>query len=174
MDGLVTRQGTIDQRIEKIAQTEPYKGRVERLMSLRGSRLRRLVLIAEIGDVRRFGAATSLMSYFGLVPRESSSGDKRHTGSITKAGNRHARWILTEAAWNQMRKPGNCHRLQRHWQSQPEEVVALAQKAEQRLHHKFWKVASRKDHKTAAVAVAREMAGFVWGMLSLDGGRDQE
>ncbi len=169
VDALVARQQAIARRIEEIAHSEPYWKKVQRLMSLRGIALHSaMVLIAEIGDARRFAKATCLMSYFGLVPRESSSGNSRHTGSITKAGNRRARWILTEAAWNQRGKPGQCRRLQKHWQTQPEEVVAIAKKAEQRLHHKFWKVGSRKDTKTAATAVAREMAGFVWALLTTD------
>ena len=38
------------------------------------------------------------MAFLGLVPSEYSSGDTRRQGSITKAGNSHARWFLVEAA----------------------------------------------------------------------------
>jgi len=64
-----------------------------------------------------------------------------------------------------MRKVGGCVRLRKHWETQSPEVVAIGRKAEKRLHDKFWKVALRKDRKTAAIAVAREMAGFIWAML---------
>jgi transposase len=47
-------------------------------------------------------------------------------------------------------------------------VVVIAKKAERRLHDKFWKLTLRKDSKTAAVAVAREMVGFVWALLTLE------
>lgn len=169
LDALLSRRQGIDRRIEEIAQTEPYKEKVQRLMSLRGIGLySAMVLLTEIGDANRFAKAPQLMSYFGLVPREDSSGDSRRTGKITKAGSSRARWILTEAAWNQQSKPGNCERLRKHWQSQPGAVVTIAKKAEKRLHDKYWKVLSRKDRKTAVTAVAREMAGFVWAILTLE------
>lgn len=169
LDALVSRRQGIDRRIEEIAQSEPYRQKVQRLMSLRGiGQYSAMVLITEIGDARRFAKAPELMSYFGLVPREDSSADSRRTGAITKAGSGRARWILTEAAWNQMSKPGNCQRLKKHWESQPGVVVAIGKKAEKRLHQKFWKVLSRKDRKTAVTAVAREMVGFVWAILTLE------
>lgn len=169
LDGLVSRRAELDRRIEEISQTAPYKEKVQRLMSLRGIGLySAMVLITEIGDACRFGKAPQLMSYFGLVPREDSSGDRRRTGRITKAGSSRARWILTEAAWNQQSKPGGCERLKKHWKSQPAEVVAIGKKAEKRLHEKYWKVLSRKDRKTAVTAVAREMVGFVWAILTVE------
>ena len=127
-----------------------------------------MVLATEIGDPGRFGEAPRLMSYFGLVPREHSSGDSRRTGTITKAGSRRVRWILTEAAWNQRCKPNNSEVLRKRRQGQPAAVVAIAKKAEKRLHSKFWKVALHNDHRTAVTAVAREMAGFVWAILTLE------
>lgn len=169
VDALVDRRQVIDRRIEEIAQSELYRERVQRLMSLRGIGLySAMVLITEIGDVHRFGKAPQLMSYFGLVPREASSGDTRRTGGITKAGNCRVRWILTEAAWNQMSKPGSNERLRSHRQSQSTEVVAIAKKAEKRLHEKFWKVALGKERKSAAIAVAREMTGFIWAILRVE------
>ncbi len=169
LDALVSRRGEIEQRIEAVARSEPYRQGVDRLMSLRGIGTHTaMVLLSEIGDARRFGGAPQLMAYLGLVPREDSSGQSRHTGAITKAGNHHARYVLGEAAWNQATKPGNCKRLREHWQHQPAAVVTIARKAERRLHDKFWKLTLRKDSKTAAVAVAREMVGFVWALLTLE------
>lgn len=169
LDALDSRRQGIDRRIEEIAQSEPYRQKVQRLTSLRGIGLySAMVLITEIGDARRFAKAPQLMSYFGLVPREDSSADSRRTGGITKAGSSRGRWILTQAAWNQMSRPGSCERLRKHWRSQPAAVVAIAKKAEKRLHDKFWKVLSRKDRKTAVTAVAREMVGFVWAILTLE------
>ncbi len=166
LDAVIARRQEIARKIEEVAGREPYKERVGRLMCLRGIQMiSAMVLVTALGDAHRFGKAPEVMSYFGLVPKEDSSGDTRRTGGITKAGNCHARWILSEAAWNQMSKPGNCQRLRKHWQTQPQAVVSIAKKAERRLHEKFWKIARRKDHRTAATAVAREMAGFVWALL---------
>jgi transposase len=170
LDTLLGQRQQVERRIAALAQTEPYREGVGRLLSLRGvGTLTAMVLLTEIGDARRFASAPQLMAYLGLVPREESSGESRHTGSITKAGNHHVRRVLVETAWNQTRKPGSCRRLSRHWQSQPAAVVAIARKAERRLYEKFWKVSLRKDPKTAAVAVARELAGFIWALLRLEG-----
>lgn len=168
LDNLRGQLEGIDRKIEELAHTERYWEQAQRLLSLKGIGLySAMVLLTEIGDVHRFPDAPHLMGYFGLVPREYSSGESRRTGKITKAGNSRARWVLTEAAWNQVSKPGNCMRLKKHWRSQPAEVVAIGKKAEKRLHDKFWKVALRKDRRTAATAVAREMAGFIWAVLTL-------
>jgi transposase len=168
LDHLECQRAGLDARIEEASRWPVYAENVQRLLCLRGIQVySAMVLLTEIGDIRRFPTAPQLMSYFGLVPSEDSTGPHRHTGAITKAGNAYARWILGQAAQNQRRRPGRSQRLHKQWQSQPAEVVAIARKAERRLHHKFWKIASRKESSIAATAVAREMAGFVWALLSL-------
>jgi transposase len=169
LDHLEIQREDVDRRIHELAQTPAYAKRVQRLMSLRGVGVyTAMVLLTEIGDAHRFGKAKELMSYLGLVPRQSNSGTTRHSGGITKVGNTRARWILAETAWRQTTPPGKSRRLREQWASQPAEVVAIGKKAEKRLHHKFWKIAVRVDRKTAATAVARELAGFVWAMLTLE------
>lgn len=169
LDALQQRRQGLEQRLEQIARSEAYWPKVQRLLSLRGIGLySAMLLLCEIGDARRFGRASELMSYFGLVPSEDSSGEKQSRGPITKTGNSRARWILGEAGWNARYRPGTSRRLKRHWQTQPKEVVAIAKRAERRLHDKYWKIAVRKDPRIAATAVAREMAGFVWALLTLD------
>jgi len=70
------------------------------LQAMRGIQfVHAVTLIAELGDLTRFASARQLMGYLGLVPREDSSGEHRHQGSITKAGNSYARRALIEAAW---------------------------------------------------------------------------
>ena len=169
LDTLTERRQAIDLKIEEIASSEPYREKVGRLMCLRGIQVQSAMgLLMEVIDPRRFATAPQLMSFFGLVPKEHSSGDSRHRGGITKTGRSRARWILGQAAWNQRTKPGNSVRLRKHWKTQPEAVVRIAKKAERRLHDKFWKIAVRKDSKIAATAVAREMAGFVWAILTVE------
>jgi transposase len=159
IDSLQSRKDELGKRLEQLARAEIYWPKVQALLSLRGIGLySAMVLLTEIGDAKRFGSAAQLMSYFGLVPGESSSGEKERRGRITKVGNSHARWIL----------PGSSARLRKHWPSQPKEVVEIAKKAERRLHQKYWKIAVRKDPRIAATAVAREMAGFVWALLTLE------
>lgn len=76
------------------------KGReMEILMSIPGiGEIGALTLLAEIGDITDFSSADKLASWVGVVPRVAQSADKLHTGSITKRGSVHVRWILTEIA----------------------------------------------------------------------------
>ncbi len=70
------------------------------LQACRGIQLIHAVrIVAELGDLSRFGHPRQLMSYLGLIPSENSSGERRRQGSITKAGNSSARRALVEAAW---------------------------------------------------------------------------
>ena len=169
LDQLLGQRQEVDRQIAEVAQQERYRPWVQRLLCLRSIGVySAMVLLTESGDVRRFARAPHLMSYWGLVPKEDSSGERRRQGGITKTGSSRARWVLTEAAWNQRCAPGSSARLRQQWQTQPEEVVAIARQAEERLHRKFWKVALRKGPRTATVAVAREMVGFVWALLSVE------
>jgi transposase len=168
LDGLTQRREELDARIATMAQQEPYRTWVGRLMCLRGVGLyTAMVLATELGDVRRFATAPQLMSYWGLVPKEHSSGARQRRGGITKTGSSRVRWLLGEAAWRQTRRPAKGGRLPAQRATQSAEVVAIAQKAEQRLHQRYWHLAQRKDRKTAATAVARELVGFVWAILQV-------
>jgi transposase len=74
---------------------------VAALQAMRGIYLIAAVgVLAEIGDLSRFQNPRELMGYLGLVPSESSTGDKVKRGGITKAGNGRAQRILVEAAWS--------------------------------------------------------------------------
>jgi transposase len=59
-----------------------------------------VAVVAETGDLTRFQNPRELMRYLGLVPSESSTGNKVNRGGITKAGNARARHMLVEAAWS--------------------------------------------------------------------------
>ena len=59
-----------------------------------------VTFVAEMGDLTRFAHPARLDVVPGLVPSEFSSGASRRQGGITKSGNKHARRILVEAAWN--------------------------------------------------------------------------
>jgi transposase len=73
---------------------------VEAIQALRGFGWENAaIVVAEIGDIRRFATAPQFMAYLGLTPSEASSGGTRRRGGITKAGNGLARTALVEAAW---------------------------------------------------------------------------
>lgn len=156
----------IDERLEVLAEQEPWKGPVGRLRCLRGVKtLTALTLCTEIGDARRFPTARNLMAYLGLNVSEYSSGSSERRGGITKAGNAHCRSVLVEAAWNYRHRPrvGPAHAARQR--GQPAAVQAHALRAQRRLHRRFLKLEQRLPAKKVVVAIARELVGFVWAIL---------
>lgn len=157
----------LEARIETIAQREPYAAVVGKLMCFKGiGTLTALSLVVEIGDFRRFATAEKMMGYLGLVPSEQSSGDKRTQGGITKTGNIRLRRLLIESAWH-YRYYQPSKRLTQRRKGFPPEIVAYADKAGRRLSKKFQHLlfAGKRSQKVVA-AVARELSGFIWGMVN--------
>lgn len=140
---------------------------VKALMTLRGFQLvAATVLAAEIGDIRRFTHPRHLMAYLGLVPHEHTTGESRRLGSITKAGNVHARWMLIETVQCALRPPKVSKELTDRQEGQPAQRKELSWKTQCRLHKRGWSLINRGKLKPkVTVALAREMAGFVWAML---------
>jgi transposase len=139
---------------------------VSALQALRGiDQVSAIGLVAEIGDIGRFAHPRQLMAYLGLVPSEYSSGDRVARGSITKTGNAHARRLLTEAAWSYRFQPRIGYQAQRRAEDLPQVVRALGWKAQLRLTGRFARLRARGVHiNKICVAVARELAGFVWAI----------
>jgi transposase len=122
-------------------------------------------LVAEIGDLRRFEHPRKLMGYLGLVPAEHSSGERIARGSITKTGNAHARRLLTEAAWNYRFKARIGYRAQQRQEMLSQEIRDVAWKAQLRLTARFASLQARGVQvNKICVAVARELAGFIWAI----------
>lgn len=141
---------------------------VRALQALRGiDQVSAIGLVAEIGDIGRFAHPRQLMGYLGLVPSESSSGEQVARGSITKTGNAHARRLLTEAAWNYRFQARIGHRAQRRAEELPQAIRDVAWKAQLRLTGRFARLRARGVQiNKVCVAVARELAGFVWAIAS--------
>jgi transposase len=144
-------------------QHEPV---VMALRSLRGiDTVAATGLVCEIGDINRFSTPRQLMGYLGLVPSEHSSGNSVRRGSITKTGNAHARRLLTEAAWNYRFPARQSKALRERSQQLPDAIRHHAWKAQLRLCGRFNRLSSRGvQHNKVCVAVARELAGFVWAI----------
>lgn len=139
---------------------------VAALQALRGVQLiAAITLTAEIQDFWRFPSPRQLMAYLGLVPGERSSGPKRRLGAITKAGNSPARRILVEAA-HQYRFPARVSPVIARRQAQlPKVVTDIAWQAQARLCARYRRLAARKvPTNKVVVAIARELAGFVWAI----------
>ena len=109
------------------------------------------------------------MAYVGLVPSEHSSSDRTRRGGITKAGNGHARRVLIEASWHYRHPPRVGVASQRRRKGQPPAVIAIADKAQQRLYRRQRHLLARGKKPTqAVVACARELTGFLWAALLHD------
>jgi transposase len=137
---------------------------VSAVMTLRGlDVVAATTVVAELGDLRRFAHPRELMGYLGLVPSEHTSGSKRRLGAITKTGNSHVRRVLIEAAWN-YRYPARISRvLQLRQERQPAPIRAIAWRAQLRLNHRYRRLKARGlQHNKICVALARELAAFVW------------
>lgn len=139
---------------------------VRRLQVLRGvATVTAATLAAEIGDFDRFGTAKQFMAYVGLTPSEDSSGQRIRRGAITKCGNRHVRRLLVEAAQHYRYRPALSQALRRRSSDLPEEVRRTGWEAQKRLHRRWRALTARgKPGNKAIVAVARELAGFVWAI----------
>jgi len=167
IEQLEARRRELDAALQEIAQTAPYREPVAWLRCFRGiDTLTAMIIVAELHDFRRFHSARALMAYLGLVPSEHSSGEHPRRGRITKAGNAFVRRVLIEAAWHYQHRPGVGGALQRRRAGQPARVIAIADRAQQRLCRRFRRlVLERKPTPKVAVAVARELAGFIWAAL---------
>lgn len=171
IEQLEERIRTLDVDLEAISGEGRYREPVGWLRCFRGiETVTAMTIIAELHDFRRFETPRQLMAYLGLVPGESSSGERTRRGGITKAGNRHVRRVLVEAAWHYRHRPAVGKALRHRREGQPTRVITLADRAMQRLHRRFYRLvlANNKPTQKAVVAVARELAGFLWAALYLD------
>ena len=159
-----------DKRIEEIAQEERYRESVKRLICFKGIKVHTAMsLIVETGDFKRFKKGSAFAAYLGLVPGECSSGENINRTPITKAGNAHLRTLLVEAAQGIVKgKTGyKSKELRKRQSGNPAHIIGFADKANERLKRKFHRMQARgKKYNVAVTAVARELAGFVWGMMT--------
>lgn len=169
VDALVHRRDQLERAIVALLPASPWQVQLGRLRCLRGiDTLTAAGLCAEIGDFERFARAEQLMSYVGLVPSESTTGQQRRLGAITKTGSGHARRLLVEAAWHYRRRPAIGRALRERHDGQPAEAVAVAWSAQQRLHRTWTRLEQRAKRRTIiAVAAARELAGFCWAVTRI-------
>jgi transposase len=168
VEQLLARLADLDRAIAALAETEPYHQPVGWLRCFRGiDTLAAMILLVEIGDFQRFQTPRELMAYLGLVPSEASSGEREHRGSITKAGNTHARRILVEACWHYRHPPRLGAALAQRSQGQPPAIRSVAWRAQQRLHRRYRHLVGHgKRPPVAVVACARELVGFIWAALT--------
>lgn len=138
LDKLDASIADLNQAVRKEAQR---RAEVIRLMTHPGvGPVVALAFVLTVGPVERFRRSKQVVSYFGLNPREHSSGGRQHLGSISKQGNAMMRWLLVEAAQTTAR-------------FDPE------------LRRDYLRLKFRRPASVAKVAVARKLAVRLFWML---------
>jgi transposase len=138
---LVQQIDIADDRISALERTDPAVALLMTAPAIGAVTASAVVAVAD--DITRFDSAHQFAAFLGLVPGELSSGDKRHIGHITKAGNSRVRYLLVEAAWRLMRSKQADSAALRAW--------AIG-------------IANRRGKRIAAVALARRLAGILYAM----------
>ncbi|MBR5758391.1 MAG: IS110 family transposase [Thermoguttaceae bacterium] len=160
----------LDKRIKELSGRPRYVEKVKRLGCFLGISVHTaLSLIVETGDFKRFAKGNIYAAYLGLVPGEHSSGNHTFRTGISKAGNSHLRRLLTESGHGicKGRIGVKSKELRSRQLGNPSEVVAYADKANERLRRRYYKMIRRgKKRNVAVAAIARELACFVWGMMT--------
>jgi len=163
---LSRRLAGLDAQLATAAAESVFWPVIEALMALRGlAFLAATIVVAELGDLRRFASAPQLMAYLGLVPSESSSGNTTLRGGITKTGNGQVRCVLVEAGWTYRHPARKTAHLQRRAERTSLEVQEIAWQAQKRLCGRYRSMDARgKPKPQICTAVARELAGFIWAI----------
>ena len=169
-DELTAKIDRYDKRIREIAAQSEYQEKVKKLECFLGIKTHTaLSLIVETGDFIRFRKGNIYAAYLGLAPGEHSSAESGGRLGITKAGNSHLRRLLIEAAGGickgQIGKKSKD--LISRQKGNSADVIAYADKANVRLRSKYYRLTRHgKKRNVAVAAVARELACFVWGMMT--------
>jgi transposase len=156
----------LEQQLALIVPSWSMAPVVEAYQAMRGaSFLVAVIFAAEIGDVRRFDTPRQLMSFLGLVPAESSTGDTVRRKGLTLAGNRRARRALVEAAWTYRYPARVSETLRVRLDGLPKAVRDIAWKAQVRLCARYRRLSTTgKKLPVVVAAIAREMAAFLWAI----------
>jgi transposase len=171
VDGLTARKQAIALQLSRLATDELWWPTVARLRAFRGiDTLTALSIHLELGaDWRRFERASALGAWLGLTPSLSQSGESSKQGSITKTGSRLARRLLVESAWHYSRQPRLGATLANRQVGQPDHILAISNRAQQRLYKVNHTMKARgKPHNIVVVACARQLAGFLWAAATAD------
>lgn len=160
------RRSRLEKQIETLLPNWSLHPVVAAIQALRGiSLIAAVTIIAEVGDFRRFANPRQLMGWLGLVPRERSSGSTRSQGNITKAGNSRARRMLVESAWTYRLPARVAGDLLRRSVNLSQEARDIAWKAQVRLCARYRRMLrSGRPKNVVTVAIARELAAFVWAI----------
>jgi len=171
VDGISARKAAIALSLSQLATDERWWPTVARLRAFRGiDTLTAFSLHLELGaDWKRFQTAPALSAWLGLTPSLNQSGESSRQGAITKTGSMLARRLLVESAWHYSRQPRLGATLANRQAGQPDHILAIANRAQQRLYRVNRSMRSRgKPHNLTVVACARQLACFLWAAATAD------
>ncbi|MBO4532642.1 MAG: IS110 family transposase [Treponema sp.] len=166
---MIQRVKTLDKKLEELQETEEIKDKVRALKCISGiNTLTAMTLITEVGDFNRFKTAGHFASYTGLCPGSHSSGLTDRSTGITKQGNRIIRRLLIESAKAIRRScPQKSEYLLKRQMGMPSEIINYADKASSRLRRRMRRLDNNGlNYNKVSAACARELACFVWGMMT--------
>jgi transposase len=127
--------------ITKLSRQERYAEDAALLLSVPGvGRLTAMILLTELGNIKRFATLDHLCAYIGLMPNVYGSGDNEKVGQITKRGNKHLRRYLIESAW-------------------------VAIRTDQTLGIKYYQLCSRMTSNKAIIRIARKLTNRIRHVL---------
>ena len=164
---LEMRVKAIDNRIAELkAAHGGYAQLIARLEGIKGiGPVTSFALATEVGDFSRFGSAAQFASYLGLVPSESSSGERRRTGGITKCGNAYLRRLLVESASSCGRALRTAHVTDPRV---PPPVREHIERCNRRIRARRKALDARgKQANKAKCAVARELAEWIYHIATM-------
>jgi transposase len=168
---LMARRASLIAALEQAIPQSSHAATIARLRCFRGiDTLSAAGLVAEIGSFARFPKPPLLAGFLGIVPSERTSDQKRRQGQITKAGPSHARRLLVEAAHHYRSTPNIGQTLAARQDGQDPRIIKIAWRAQRRLHQRWQHLRGlrRKPTGVVAIAVARELARFLWEAATLD------
>jgi transposase len=168
MDETKARRDRLSEQMQELVPSWSLAKVVAAIQALRGiAVIAAITLVAEIGDFKRFANPRQLMAYLGLTPTERSSGAKTARGAITKAGNTRARRMLVESAWTYRLPARMGVEILKRNEVLSQAIKEIAWKAQARLCSRYRRLAKAgKPTNVVCVAIARELAAFVWAIAT--------
>src|SRR3989339_1161676 len=142
---LIDNLGSEITKFDKIIERLQYKyPEVEILKSVVGiNTFSGMMILAEMGDIVRFPSPNKLACYSGLVPSTYQSSQVQYSGRITKQGNSHLRWILTQCTH-----------------------ASIKSRKSHRLKQFYLRIERKRGKQKAIVATARKMLTLIWHLLN--------
>jgi transposase len=166
IEDCVARLAHLDEQIQAIVPNWSLAPLVVAYQAMRGvSFLNAVIFLSEIGDVRRFDNPRQLMAFLGLVPSERSTGETVRRAGLTLSGNRRARRALIEGAWTYRHPARVTQHTRPRLEGLPKSVRDIAWNAQMRLCGRYRRLTAKgKKTPVIIVAIAREMAAFLWSI----------